>query len=112
MAVIGGIVTDVFQALFALLGESDLELTRTMATFLKQVVILCFTNYRKSYDSADFLWLRRIANAGFTPAQAYLALHCSPPGILPECRESILKGLENSSYKNEAIRVFSNDDTN
>ena len=107
MAVHGGSVTDIFRALLGLLGESEIHLTPSLASFLKQVVVLCFTNYRQSYDTADFSWLRRIANESLAPAQAYLVLRCSPQDILSAYRESILKALENSSYKSEAIRAFS-----
>jgi hypothetical protein len=106
MVIPGGGVNDVLCALFTLLGENDAGPTRPMTNFLKQIVVLCFSLYRKSYEAADFSWLEKGAREGLNSGQAYLALYAHPQ---PTIRAAILKALDSSPYKDEAIRVLSDD---
>lgn len=110
MATPGGTVTDVLQASCDVLEEYSVELTPTVAMFLKQVTILCFTRYHPSYKSADFVWMARRVNERATPALAYLALLAIPVDILPRCRDAILTSLRGTEFWDEASRSLEEGD--
>jgi hypothetical protein len=99
----GGSISDLLHALFDILGEFKVQLTATVANFIKQISISCFTRYRKSYDAADFSWMIQHLREGWTPAQAYLALYSIPEDLVNRCRQSILNALASTSFYAEAV---------
>src|SRR5271165_3408193 len=68
----GGRLGDVFHALWDLGGRDDVPLTKTMANFIHDIVVLCFTRYRTKYDAEDFQWMADQVRRVTTPARAYL----------------------------------------
>lgn len=103
----GGSVRDVYQGLDAALKAYSVELTGTVAAFIKDLVVRCFTRYRQSYESVN--WKEVVESLGdkATPAQLYLALHAIPPQfITPQLADAIARGLEPTAFRNEAVSAF------
>jgi hypothetical protein len=100
----GGSPTDLFRALHGLLGESAVELTPPVAALIKDLVVLCFTRYRSAYEAADWPCFLRATAGPLTPAQFYLLLYAVPPRHTPpELADAIVRGLESTPYRVEAI---------
>jgi hypothetical protein len=100
----GGLLEDVFISLCELLGESNRALSPVLANFVKDLVVLCFTENREAYETVA--WERIVGSLGFSPAQplCYFAILAVPPQHLTdEQRAAIIKGLEKSPYWDEAI---------
>lgn len=107
MSVRGGSIRDVYLGLDAALKTHSVELTRTVAAFIKDVVIRCFTRYRQSYDAVN--WKEVVDSFGntATAAQLYLALHAIPPQyVTPQLAVIIAKGLESTAFRDEAASAL------
>lgn len=103
----GGSVGDVYQGLDLGLKTYSVKLTRTVAAFIKDLVIRCFTRYRQSYESAN--WKEVVDSLGdkATEAQLYLALHAIPPQyVTPQLADVIAKGLESTAFRDEAVSAL------
>ena len=98
--------SDLFQALWALLAESGAALTSPMANFLRDVVVVCFTQYRSKYELDDFGWMAS-STPGCSEAQAFFALHALPDTLLRGCQDAVLLALHNSTYLAEAEKMLS-----
>jgi hypothetical protein len=104
MSTPGGSVRDVYQGLDAALKTDSVELTRTVAAFIKDLVVRCFTRYRQSYESVN--WKEVVDSLGdkATAAQLYLVLHAIPPQfVTPRLADAIAKGLESTVFRDEAV---------
>jgi hypothetical protein len=101
-----GSVRNVFAALWELGGQSDVPLTRTMANFIKDIVVLIFTQYRSIYDSDDFSWMADRVRLGCTPPQAYLAALSLPDFLIETCRSEILSSLSKTGFHDEVEKMF------
>jgi hypothetical protein len=102
-----GSVREVYQGLDAALKAYSVELTKSVAAFLKDLVVLCFTRYRPSYESVN--WKELVDNLGgkATAAQLYLALHAIPPQfVTPQLADAIAKGLESTVFRDEAVSAL------
>lgn len=98
-----GGVGDLFFALFGVLGDYSPELTKPVASLMKDLVVKCFTRYQGSYESVD--WRRLVERLGVnaTKAQLYLGLHAIPPQFVPpQLADAIAKGLESTAFHDEA----------
>ena len=103
----GGRVGDVFHALWDLAGRDDVPLTKTMANFIHDIVVLCFTRYRRKYDAEDFEWMaEELRRRGGAPSQAYLALLALPERLAVESQDAILTGLKGTEFLDEARKTF------
>jgi flavin-binding protein dodecin len=103
----GGSIRDVYLGLDAVLKTHSVELTGTVAAFIKDVVIRCFTRYRQSYDSVN--WKEVVDSLGdqATAAQLYLALHAVPPQfVTPRLADAIAKSLESTAFRDEAASTL------
>src|SRR5262249_18945330 len=49
-----GSVGDLFAALFGVLGDYSPQLSKPLASFLKDVVVTCFTSHQRSYESVNW----------------------------------------------------------
>jgi hypothetical protein len=103
----GGAVSDVFNALLSVFEDYPGELSKEVASFIKDLVIRCFTAYRWSYDSMDWsAFVQRVA-AHPTKPKLYLALHAIPPEVVsPDFAEMLVKGLESTPYHEEAASIL------
>jgi hypothetical protein len=96
-------VRDVYQGLDAALRASCVELTPTVAAFIKEIVVQCFTRYRQSYESVNWTEAVDMLSDKATAAQLYLALHAIPPRVIgPQSAEAIAQGLETTAFRDEA----------
>lgn len=86
-------MSDLFQGLWAILGRSTADLDATIAHFIRDVVVLCFTRHRSLYEEEGFQWMAIAVQKGCTGSQAYLALHALPDKTLEPCTQAILGGL-------------------
>jgi hypothetical protein len=103
MSIRGALISDVVKAMFAMLGEFETELTPTLAHFCKELIRQSFIKYRASYETSDFEWLVSQVNSRCNSSQAYLALYALPDTDLPGCRETILRTLAPTSFRDEAV---------
>ena len=102
----GGSVRDLYLALNGLLGDYSSELSRELATFIKDLVKKCFTKHRSSYESVDWKQIAQRITGNATKAQLYLALQAIPPqDVSPGLATSILSGLESTPYRQEAANL-------
>jgi hypothetical protein len=101
-----GQLTDLFIALWDLLGTDHPGLTRTMANFVHDVVVLCFTQYRNQYEAEAFAWMAERVRAGCTESQAYLALLALPQPLLRITKAGILGPLKTTEFADEAQTMF------
>jgi len=98
----GGAVGDLYNALYGVLGDYPCDLTPTMATFIKEFVVKCFTQQRHSYESVNWRAAATAVNESATKAQLYLAVLAIPPEDLPnEVGRVIEKGLESTHFGQE-----------
>jgi hypothetical protein len=105
----GGHVHDVLRGLWEALGQTGAELTETMANFIKDIVVACFTRFRQQYEHESQAWMVKSVAAGCTEAQAYLALHALPEPELERCREQLLSALRASPFEPQARRMLEED---
>jgi hypothetical protein len=106
MAFPGGSVGDLYCALYGLLGDYPCDLSPTMANFIQDFVVKCFTQYRDSYESVNWGSLAEAVNRDSKTTQLYLALLAIPPEDLPsEVASLIEKGLESTPYSH-AVHNF------
>lgn len=105
-----GSVGDLLHALHDVLGEYPCGFTEPMRNLIKALVVKSFTEHRASYETADLRWMVDKTAQHSTPAQAYLALHAVPPGIMqPKCAVAILRKLASTPYWEEAVNTLSDD---
>lgn len=103
----GGSIRDVYQGLDGALKTYSVELTRTVAAFIKDLVIRCFTRYQQSYESINWKELGDSLGAKATAAQLYLALHAIPPQfVTPQLADAIAKGLASTAFRDEAASAL------
>jgi hypothetical protein len=103
MQIPGGAVGDLFFALCGVLGDYSTELSKPVAALIKELVVRCFTRFRESYESVD--WVRLIQGFGSqaTKAQLYLTLHAVPPQFVsPQLAGTIARELESTAFREEA----------
>jgi hypothetical protein len=102
-----GSVGDLLWALFGVLGDYSPELSKPVTAFIKDVVIQCFTRYRRSYDLVNWKGLVDSLGGKATEAQLYLALHAIPPQfVTPPLADAITKGLESTAFRDEALSAL------
>jgi hypothetical protein len=107
MSAPGGSIRDAYQGLDAALKTDSVQLTGTVAAFIKDVVIRCFTRYRQSYESVNWKEVAESLGDKATAAQLYLALHAIPPQfVTPRLADAIAKGLESTAFRDEAASAL------
>jgi hypothetical protein len=100
-------IRDVYQGLDAALTTYTVPLTGSVAAFIKDVVIRCFTRYRQSYESVNWKEVVDSLDDKATAAQLYLALHAIPPQfVTPRFADAIAKGLESTAFCDEATSAL------
>jgi len=105
-----GRVSDLFHALFEILGEHSTALNEVVANFIKVCTVKCFTEYRDSYNASEFEWMMECIMTHSTPAQAYLAMLAVPPKLMqPRHVVAILKALTKTRYWTEAVAALADD---
>ncbi len=103
----GGLLSDLYRALYGLLGEYPCDLSPTMAAFIKDFVVKCFTQHRDSYRSVDWKAAAREVQTNSTNSQQYLALLAIPPEDLPSDFGKIIeRGLGTTSFGQEVYRML------
>ena len=101
-----GSVDDLFCSLFGVLGDYSPELSKPMATFIKDLVVRCFTRYQQSYESANWGRLVEIVSSNATKAQFYLGSTFPPQFVSLPLADAITKGLESTAFRDEAARTL------
>lgn len=103
-----GSVADLIGALFGVMGDYCPELSKPTANFIKDLVVVCFTRYRESYDSVDWKrFVETFTGAKLTKAQLYLMLYAIPPQFASsELTDAITRGLEYTDFHEEALSAL------
>jgi hypothetical protein len=103
-----GSLEDMFLALWQLYEFNPVSLTHEVGSFIKDLVVLCFTNYRTAYCAVDWRFITENLKHRTNRPQLYLALLAVPPSQLQDTmKASILLGLEQSPYYEEAVSLLS-----
>ena len=107
MSTPGGSIQDVYLGLDRVIKTHSVELTGTVAAFIKDLVIQCFTRYQRSYESVNWKEVVDRLSSRATEAQLYLALHAIPPQfVTPQLADAIAKGLESTAFRDEAVSAL------
>jgi hypothetical protein len=102
-----GSVGDLFHALFGVLGDYSPQLSKPLASFLKDLVVKCFTSHQRSYESVNWRLLVDRLSGNATKAQLYLALLAIPPQFVPaSLGEAIAKGLASTGFREQAASAL------
>jgi hypothetical protein len=103
----GASVSDLLHAFQEVLEEYSCDLSWPVRNLVRDLVIKCFSEHRASYEAVDWIWMVQKTIERSTPAQAYLALLAIPPDLMTtRCAVAILKELENTSYREEAMNAL------
>jgi hypothetical protein len=106
LAVSGGELGDLFQAIFDVFADYPVDLTEARANFIKDLVVECFTRRRSAYDSSDWESFCKGFNETASSSQLYLALLAVPPDCLPgRLAAAITSGLAHTPYRDEAVAL-------
>jgi len=106
----GGEVDDLISALFEVLSDYNGPLTETLKNLIKQLVIKCFTEFRASYEAADFSWMAERVAQDSNSSQAFVALHALPPQLMrPDVAVGIFKQLAYTPSWAEALNALDDD---
>ncbi len=93
-------ITDLFRGFDLALKRDDVDLTESVANLIKDVVVMGFTKYKRSYAQSDWGWANNELARGVSPARAYLffmpcrrirplPLRCCPSSVVwKEARDS------------------------
>lgn len=103
----GSSIWDLYQGLDAILKTHAVELTETVAAFIRDLVVRCFTRFRRSYESVNWKDVGDSLTDRATAAQLYLALHAIPPQfVTPRLADVITRGLDSTAFRNEAVGLL------
>lgn len=103
----GGKIGELFSALFALLADYPSELSVARASFIKDLVVACFTRHKADYEAFDWECFANKFRTGATTSQLYFALLAiDPEQVSEELATAIAHGLEHTPYRDEALRLL------
>lgn len=106
----GGSLQDVYRGLDAALRDYAVKLTATVANLIKDVVVAGFTQHKAAYRAMSWDWANEALSQGASAARCYLFLHALPPeAATPHSIVTILRGLEGTCYRQEALNTLSDD---
>lgn len=101
----GGNVDDVLAALWELLGACT-ELTRPVSALIRDIVVMCYSQYHGSYQKVDWESLLRGSLAP-TKAQLYFVLLAVPPHcVSPRLHEAIFREFPSHENRHESPSVL------
>jgi hypothetical protein len=104
----GAELSDLVQAVFAVLGETPGAATPAQAGFIRELAQHVIAARRRGHRADDFVWIAvRLADPVLpvTEAQAYLALHVLPRRLRGATRELILRTVT-SPLADEVARTL------
>ncbi|MDQ3365880.1 MAG: hypothetical protein M3680_10675 [Myxococcota bacterium] len=96
LAIPGAELSDLVQALFALLVDARGPASEAQLRFLREVGMHVTTRRERGHAADDFVWIAiRLADPCFpaTEAQAFLAAQALPPRLRGASRSTILRAL-------------------
>ena len=103
----GGCVEDLFRAFHGILADFPGNLSKAKGHFIKDLVVKCFTHYRRSYDQVDWDGLVQDLKAGRNGPQLYFALLAIPPQFVSDAFTTEIKtGLVASPFREEAFGLL------
>lgn len=106
----GGSLRDVYQGLDIFLKTYTVELTPTVANFIKDVTVQGFAQYRSAYNSMGWRWANEQLAQGASAARCYLFLRTLPPEeATAQSLVAIYRGLQGTPYQEEAANTLSDD---
>jgi hypothetical protein len=97
----GAQLSDIVQAVFALLADAPPGLSDTQANLIREISIHVVGRQRRRYAAEDFSWFAELLVAESskpTAAQAYLAAYTLPPALASQCIEPILQALQSTRF--------------
>jgi hypothetical protein len=101
-----GRLGDLFGGLWHVLQELRPPLTKPLANFVHDLVVLCSVSYRPMYEDERFESIIPHLQKDITPAQAYFALVALPRPLAIKYRESIFAKLAGTEFFVEATRML------
>lgn len=106
----GGGVDDVFAAAIGIWARHDPPLSPAVVNFVRAITVLCFTQYRRSYQAGDFTGLIDEFGAHPSRAGAYLLAHALGPEHWAAARPVILAALDGTPQHDQVDLMLSEDD--
>ena len=102
----GDTLEDAVISLVVLLGERDGALTPELAHFIKDFVVICFTEHREAYEMLAWDKLTALLAGCRTQTLCYFAVLAVPQEHLTIAQlAAIIKVLDNTPYQHEAAIV-------
>jgi hypothetical protein len=109
LSIPGAELSDLVQALFALLVDSRGTATAAQARFIREVGAHVTGKRRQGHSADDFVWIAvRLADPLFpaTEAQAFLAAHVLPRRLRVTVRDTITRCLRASALADEVAHIL------
>ena len=109
LSIPGAELSDLVQALFALLVDSRGAATAAQARFIREVGAHVTGKRRRGHSADDFVWIAvRLADPLFpaTEAQAFLAAHVLPRKLRVTVRDTITRSLRTSALADEVAHIL------
>lgn len=109
MQVPGAELSDIVQALFALLGELTGTTTKSQAGFVREVAAQVVDRRDRGQSAADFVWIAvRLSDPvlAVTESQAYLAALALPQTMRDRARELILGRVHSPQLLAELMQLL------
>ncbi|HEX8866999.1 MAG TPA: hypothetical protein VF821_15175, partial [Lentzea sp.] len=110
LAVPGGGVCDVFAAALEIWAQHDPQLSPAVQSFIKALAVLCFTQFRRSYQACDFTGLLDQFAAAPSRAGGFLLAHVLPPEHWAAARPVILAALDGTPQREQVDLMLSDDE--
>lgn len=109
LSIPGAELSDLVQALFALLVDSRNPASVAQARFIRELAAHVTGKRRRGHSADDFVWIAvRLADPLFpaTEAQAFLAAHVLPRKMRIATRETILRAVRSTVLADEVAQLL------
>ncbi|MEJ7601026.1 MAG: hypothetical protein WKG01_24195 [Kofleriaceae bacterium] len=109
LAIPGAELSDLVQALFALLVEPRGPVSFAQARFIRELGVQVAGKRRRGHSADDFVWIAvRLADPSFPPteAQAFFAAHALPRKLRVATRETIMRAVQSIDLADEVLELL------
>ena len=109
LSIPGAELSDLVQALFALLVDTRDATSYAQASFIRELAAHVTGKRRRGHSADDFVWIAvRLADPCFpaTEAQAFLAAHVLPWRMRDSARETITTAVRSSALADEVAHIL------
>ena len=108
LAIPGAELSDLVQALFALLVDTRGPVSFAQARFIRELGTQVAGKRRRGHSTDDFVWIAiRLADPCFpaTEAQAFFAAHVLPRKLRVATRETIMRAVQSTDLADEILEL-------